>query len=104
MKPNEIADLARCAFEREIERLKKDPIVQKIVEEAVAAAGCGGQSAEEIEALKAEVEEKAATIAEQEATIAEKEARIAELEEKIAELEAPKPEAPKRGRPPKADK
>lgn len=97
MNPNEIADLARCAFAREVERLKKDPIVQKIVDEAVAAAGCGGQSAEEIDALKAEIDAKAATIAEQEA-------RIAELEAKIAELEAPKPEAPKRGRPPKADK
>lgn len=77
MTPAEIADLAASATEREIENMKRNPIVKKIVADMETNEG---EMQEDIHNLEAEIAARVEQIAKLEAENEQLKARVAELE------------------------
>lgn len=77
MTPAEIADLAASATEREIENMKRNPIVKKIVADMETNEG---EMQEDIHNLEAEIAARVEQIAALEAENEQLKARVAELE------------------------
>lgn len=77
MTPAEIADLAASASEREIENMKRNPIVKKIVADMETNEG---EMQEDIHNLESEIAARVEQIAALEAENEQLKARVAELE------------------------
>lgn len=82
MTPAEIADLAASAMEREIENMKRNPIVKKIVADMETNEG---EMQEDIHNLEAEISARVEQIAALEAENEQLKADVAELKSRLAE-------------------
>lgn len=82
MTPNDIAELAAAATEREVEKMKSNPIVKQIVADLETNAG---EMQEDIHNLEAEIAARVEQIAALEAENESLKAEVAELKARLAE-------------------
>lgn len=93
MTPNDIAELAAAATEREVEKMKSNPIVKKIVADLETNEE---ELHEDIHNLEAEIAARVDEIESQKAKIAELEAENESLKAEVAELKARPADTPKK--------